>query len=134
MPINAKTDPACSTPRNPLPAIPSPIRRAPSTVTASLAGAVLLAAANPARADAIDGSWCSETGRRIAIEGSAGMLGKGIRIEGQYTRHSYAFTMPPAEADAGAAVEMVLQGETRVRIRIGALEPQIWRRCPADIS
>lgn len=102
--------------------------------TLSAGTIVLLAATIPARADAIDGNWCSESGHRIAIEGPTGTWGKGIRIEGQYTRHSYAFTIPPAEADAGSAVDMVLQGETRVSVKIGSRDAQIWRRCPANIS
>lgn len=87
-----------------------------------------------ARADAIDGDWCADNGRRIAIAGPSGTTPKGLRVQGQYTRHTFAFTMPEAETDAGAPVDMVLQGETRVRITIGLAAPQIWRRCQPGIS
>ena len=85
-------------------------------------------------ADAIDGNWCSEAGRRIAIEGPSGTTPAGVQIRGDYTRHSFAFTMPPPESDAGAAVAMQLQGETRVQVVIGSTAPQVWRRCPPGIS
>ena len=100
-----------------------------------LAAGALLSGANIAHADAIDGDWCSETGgRRIAIEGPSVTTPKGVRMQGNYSRHAFAFTMPPVEIDAGAPVEMRLQGESRVRVSIGGGEPQIWRRCPAGIS
>lgn len=99
-----------------------------------LAGAALLAGLAPAQADAIDGAWCSDNGRRIAIEGSSVTTPKGVRMQGAYTRHTFAFTMPGEEVDAGASVDMVLQGEYRVRVRIGAGEVQVWQRCPPGIS
>lgn len=100
----------------------------------ALAAATLLAGSGLARADAIDGDWCSENGRRIAIAGPSVTTPKGVRMQGAYTRHAFAFTMPEAEADAGSPVDMVLQGETRVRVTIGATAPQIWRRCQPGIS
>jgi hypothetical protein len=96
--------------------------------------AILATGAGPALADAIDGSWCSEDGRRIVIEGPSGTTPAGVQIRGDYTRHSFAFTMPPPEGDAGAAVAMMLQGETRVQVTIGSTVPQVWRRCPPGIS
>lgn len=96
--------------------------------------ALLIITASPACADAIDGDWCSEEGRRISIQGPSVTTPAGVRMQGQYSRHSFAFTMPAAEADAGAQVDMALQGETRVSVRIGAAEARIWRRCPPGIS
>lgn len=87
-----------------------------------------------ARADAIDGNWCGPKGRRISIEGSSGVYAGGHRLEGRYTRHSYSFAIPPGAPDAGAAVDMVLQGETRTSVRIDNGPAEIWLRCPADIS
>lgn len=87
-----------------------------------------------AHADAIDGNWCSESGRRITIEGPSVTTPAGVQMQGAYGRHSFAFTMPAAESDAGAAVAMQLQGETRVQVIIGTAAPQIWRRCPPGIS
>ncbi|MBX9646640.1 MAG: hypothetical protein K2X57_06255 [Xanthobacteraceae bacterium] len=89
---------------------------------------------DPAHADAIDGDWCSDHGRRISIAGPSATTPKGVKLQGNYTRHTFSFTMPDAENDAGAAVEMVLQGETQVRVLIGPNAPEIWKRCPPGIS
>ena len=94
----------------------------------------LLTATGAARADAIDGDWCSEKGRRISIDGPAYSLSGAAKAQGNYTRHTFVFLMPTGEPDTGAAVDMVLQGESRVRVKIGETEPQIWRRCPPGIS
>lgn len=101
---------------------------------AALAGLALLAGMTTAHADAIDGAWCSDGGRRIAIEGPSVTTPKGVRMQGAYTRHTFAFTMPGEEVDAGAPVDMVLQGEHRVRVKIGAGDVQVWTRCPPGIS
>ncbi|MGO4671839.1 hypothetical protein AB4Z40_02985 [Bosea sp. 2YAB26] len=98
------------------------------------AAAVTVGAVNPARADAIDGAWCSGHGQRFAIEGPSVTTTKGLTLSGTYTRHRFSFTLPPGEADAGAPVDMVLQGETQVRVTIGSAGAEIWRRCPAGIS
>jgi len=94
----------------------------------------LLMGAPMALADAIDGQWCSPSGRRIAIDGPAGVAPKGTRFTGQYSRHGFDFTMPNGEEDAGSPVYMQLQGERRVRVHIGLNEQQTWQRCPPDIS
>lgn len=99
-----------------------------------MTAATMLALPGIALADAIDGNWCSEKGRRISIEGSSVTTPKGARLTGSYTRHTFAFTLPAGEDDGGAPVDMVLQGEMRVRVKIGLADPQIWRRCAADIS
>jgi hypothetical protein len=88
----------------------------------------------PAWADAIDGAWCSDKGQRYAIEGSSITTTRGAKLTGAYTRHTFAFTLPASEENAGATVDMVLQGEMRVRVRIGGGEPQMWHRCPPGIS
>ena len=54
----------------------------------------LLVSASAARADAIDGNWCGPKGRRITIEGPAGLYAGSFRLEGRYTRHSYSFSIP----------------------------------------
>lgn len=100
----------------------------------ALAGTALLAGIGLAQADSIDGDWCSDNGRRIAIAGASVTTPKGVWMQGNYTRHAFDFTMPEAETDAGSPVDMVLQGETRVRVTIGSTPPQIWRRCQPGIS
>lgn len=94
----------------------------------------LLFAAPAARADAIDGNWCGPGGRRITIEGSSGVYAGAHQLEGRYTRHSYAFAIPQGAPDAGALVEMMLQGETRTSVRIDNGPAEIWQRCSPDIS
>ncbi|MCX7325549.1 MAG: hypothetical protein NTZ14_14195 [Hyphomicrobiales bacterium] len=101
---------------------------------ASLGMMVWLLGGGVARADSIDGHWCSDSGRRIIIEGPAVTTPAGVRMQGDYSRHGFAFTMPGNEADAGSAVDMVLQGEQRVSVRIGPSAAQIWRRCAAGVS
>ena len=94
----------------------------------------LLVSASAARADAIDGNWCGPKGRRITIEGPAGLYAGSFRLEGRYTRHSYSFAIPQGAPEAGAAVDMILQGETRTSVRIDTGPAEIWQRCSPDIS
>ncbi|SFI05628.1 hypothetical protein SAMN05216304_101635 [Bosea sp. OK403] len=103
-------------------------------VFAGAVAALTFCTMSPAYADAIDGAWCSENGRRFTIEGSAVTTTKGLRLSGNYTRHTFNFTLPPEEADAGSPVDMVLQGETQVRVTIGSAAAQTWRRCTPGIS
>ncbi|HRE21309.1 MAG TPA: hypothetical protein PKW21_09785 [Rhabdaerophilum sp.] len=87
-----------------------------------------------ARADAIDGNWCGPKGRRISIEGPSGVYAGGFHLKGHYTRHSYSFAIPQGAPEGGAAVDMVLQGETRTSVRIDNGPAEIWQRCASDIS
>ncbi len=98
------------------------------------AATVTLGALSSAHADAIDGAWCSGAGERLVIEGPSVTTTRGVRLTGSYTRHSFAFVLPAEEAQAGAPVDMVLQGEMQVRVTIGATAAQTWRRCPPGIS
>ncbi len=90
----------------------------------------------PALADAIDGEWCSDDGRRISIQGRSIVTPGGRRIDGAYTRHSFEYTVPPLEPDAGQQTTMRLLSETRMEVRVGTPEsmPVLWRRCPGSIS
>lgn len=105
-----------------------------STLAVVLGAAGSLAGLGIAHADSIDGHWCSDAGKRIIIEGPAVTTPAGVRMQGNYSRHGFAFTMPANEADGGAAIDMVLQGEQRVSVRIGVAAPQLWRRCAAGVS
>jgi hypothetical protein len=87
-----------------------------------------------ARADSIDGHWCSNSGRRLIIEGPAVTTPGGARMQGMSSCHSFASTMPANVADAGSPVDIVLQGEPRVSGRIGPSAVQSWRRCAEGIS
>jgi hypothetical protein len=97
---------------------------------------VVLALASPARADVIDGDWCHDDGRRLSIRGPTIVTPGGTTLRGDYTRHSFDYTIPPDEAGSGQPVTMTLRSETRVDVRVGGQnEPvQVWRRCTATTS
>ena len=109
--------------------------------TAAQAAALAVVAtgllAGTARADVIDGDWCSRDGRHLAIKGPQIVTPGGSRIAGNYTRHTFNYVVPGGEADAGQLVAMLLLNEETVRItpRPDAL-PEIWLRCkpPAPTS
>jgi hypothetical protein len=88
-----------------------------------------------ARADVIDGDWCSGDGRHLAIRGSKILTPGGNQITGDYTRHSFNYVIPPNEKDAGQTVAMLLLNEETVRItpRPGA-QPEVWLRCKVQPS
>jgi hypothetical protein len=99
----------------------------------ALLGAVALAA--PARADSIDGNWCTESGLRMTIQGPSFVSPGGARMTGDYTRHGFSYDAPAGEPGAGGRVMLTLQGETLVRAQAaaGSIEPT-WRRCGPPVS
>jgi hypothetical protein len=101
-----------------------------------LAAAAMCGAAGQAHADAIDGDWCSGDGRQMSIQGPAIVTPGGARLQGAYTRHSFAYTVPAGEPDAGQDVAMRLLSETAVQVRVGAPERPavVWRRCTGTTS
>lgn len=90
--------------------------------------------AGEARADAIDGLWCAQDGRRIVIEGPAVTTPAGARLTGRYGRHDFAYVVPAGEPLAGATVTMLLRGETRVLVTFGSGATEEWNRCRPGIS
>jgi hypothetical protein len=101
----------------------------------SLAFCLVNLVSTAAYADAIDGTWCAEKDhRQITIQGSSGTFPGGQKVSGDYTRHSFAFEVPPPLANAGQKIDMRLLGETVLRaIAISAdgtrSDPELWRRC-----
>lgn len=97
--------------------------------------AVVLLPTTPARADAIDGDWCSRDGRSLSIRGPEITKPGGTRMQADYDRHHFHYVVPAAEPGAGQHVFMTLRGEYLVHLRIGADAPaaaapiQEWRRC-----
>lgn len=92
--------------------------------------------AGAAWADAIDGTWCADKDyRQITIQGSYATFPGGQKINGDYTRHSFAYEVPPPFANAGQKIDMRLLGETVLRaitiLQDGQTrsEPELWRRC-----
>ena len=107
--------------------------RSVRTVSA-VALAALLALAPPALADAIDGHWCSQDGRRLEITGPSIVTPGGVRITGTYDRHYFSYVAPPADKGAGETVDMALMGEMAVQVRAGNAAPETWNRCAPPVS
>ncbi|CAN1544647.1 hypothetical protein MCEMSEM23_01910 [Rhabdaerophilaceae bacterium] len=105
-----------------------------SGLTLALLG--LFGISAPARADSIDGKWCSEDGKlRIEIKGSTGIWGRGLMIDGTYLRYTYLFTMPAGEPDAGQPVEMRFRrADQRMLVKIGGGEQAFWQTCLPEVS
>ena len=104
-----------------------------------LVALALLAPAERAWADAIDGHWCFTDGRRISISGPDVVTPGGKRMTGDYGRHSFAYLAPDGETGAGSTVFMVQLNEETIWVRIGtppsaAADSETWRRCSERIS
>ena len=102
------------------------------------AASVLLLLAGPAFADAIDGNWCHTDGRRFSIRGPEIVTPGGKRMEGNYSRHWFSYTVPAPEPGAGQTISMTLANENTVYLQRGesaAGAPQeTWIRCGPSIS
>lgn len=94
----------------------------------------LLLPAAPAWADAIDGAWCHEKGRRMVITGPNIVTPAGTSTTGDYGRHDFAYVVPQGDPGAGTRIRMVLMGEYRVRVQEGDGEAVIWERCGPSVS
>ena len=87
-----------------------------------------------ARADAIDGHWCHDDGRRFEIAGPVIVTPARSRTSGQYDRHYFSYVVPTDDPGAGSTIEMVLMGETALRLKAGNTAEEIWNRCGPPIS
>ena len=96
---------------------------------------LLLLSATAARADAIDGDWCLGA-KTMSIRGADIVTPGGQRMKGDYTRHSFSYTVPAGEPGAGEIVAMILRGEYLLHARQGGQDTplQEWRRCSARTS
>ena len=95
------------------------------------AGCAMGLMAMPALADAIDGDWCNGASH-FNIEGETILTPGRNRIQGRYTRYSFAYVVPPTEPGAGSEIGMVMvRGQEIVQLtRPGqSAGPEIWRRC-----
>jgi hypothetical protein len=101
-------------------------------VRATVLAASLAAGVPAARADAIDGNWCSADGRHFAISGPTIVTEDGLRVEGRYSRHAFAYTVPEPNKAAGRLVQMVLRNEVTLNLQVGGVADapiEVWRRC-----
>jgi len=92
--------------------------------------------AGPALADAIDGNWCHQDGRRFSIRGPEIVTPGGKHMEGNYGRHSFSYMAPAPEPGAGQNILMMLVNENTVHLRLGetASAIEVWVRCQPSVS
>ncbi len=99
---------------------------------------VALPPIGPVRADAVDGHWCHTTDGRMSISGPNIVTPGGAQMLGLYGRHSFSYVVPAAETGSGTTLNMILIDDDTVHLTNGAnttaAAPQIWHRCPADVS
>lgn len=102
---------------------------------AGLAALILLAAA-PVRADAIDGDWCSTQSRRhLSIDGPRIVTPGGRALQGDYSRHGFVYTAPAGEAEAGRRIDLRLVDDRTMLFRPeGASSDEVWNRCARPTS
>ncbi len=100
-----------------------------------LAVVALLLSTHAASADVIDGNWCFTDGRHISIKGPYVVTPAGTEMTGDYTRHSFVYTVPDSEPGAGSVVSMTLMDQETVYLRPNARSSaakspvEVWRRC-----
>lgn len=87
--------------------------------------------AGVARADAIDGDWCSADGQRMSIRGDNITVPSGKQILGNYSRHAFDYVIPSGDSGAGDTVNIILRNEFLAFSRQGSNgdRPTEWRRC-----
>jgi hypothetical protein len=103
--------------------------------------ALTLLASGAARADVIDGDWCSPDGRHLSIRGPDIVTPAGTRASGSYSRHAFSYVVPTRDPSPGFTVAMTLVNEETLQFRIGAdgnaaaqAPMQIWHRCTTPIT
>lgn len=103
-------------------------RRLHLAILAAVAGILF---SGPALADRIDGKWCSPDGKHVEIQGRQITTPGGAKMEGQYTRHSFSYTVPPAEPESGSTMYMVILNEETMEVRAGnpVARAVVWKRC-----
>jgi hypothetical protein len=103
-----------------------------SAIQILIAAGSMIGSIATARADVIDGNWCNGEGRYFTIKGPTIVTTEGTKIEGNYSRHAFSYTIPAPDPSAGAQVFMVLINEMTVRLRLGAdasAPVETWKRC-----
>ena len=88
----------------------------------------------PVQADAIDGDWCTKSGRHLSIEGPKIKTPGGKNMTGNYDRQGFDYVIPKSESDSGKNAVMVIHDDETMQMTIGKGKAQIWKRCAAPIS
>lgn len=100
---------------------------------ASLAALLVLFVSQPALADRLDGGWCGGDGKQLQISGPQITTPSGIVMQGDYQRHSFRYTAPAGDADAGQQIFMQQLNDEQMnlyRLADGKQgEPELWQRC-----
>ena len=106
------------------------------TIVMALAGLIVMDVAMPgiAHADAIDGHWCHQDGRRLQITGPVIVTPAKTRADGQYDRHYFSYVVPAGDPGAGTTVNMALMGEMTMIMKAGNTADETWNRCGPPIS
>ena len=105
----------------------------PSLIGTGFGALAVLLGAQAARADAIDGSWCLESGRRMMIDGPNIVTPAGTRTKGEYSRHYFEYVVPAGDPGAGSTITMQLLNEETVRVHESGADA-IWHRCGPSVS
>ncbi len=100
----------------------------------TIASCALAIASTQALADAIDGNWCHQDGRRLEIVGPTIVTPNNTRTQGQYDRHYFSYVVPSSDPGAGTTIDMAMMGETTIRIKSGDRPEETWTRCGPPIS
>lgn len=99
-----------------------------------VAAALAMLPAGAARADAIDGDWCLGS-QSMNINGPNIRTPAGNQTTGDYTRHTFSYTIPKGEPGEDGRLNMRLLNDDMLEVsrpRAGsgsASPPEIWRRC-----
>ena len=98
-----------------------------------LCGLLIVASTSAVRADAIDGEWCNDKGKRFTVKGPDITTPGGTATTGDYSRHAFSYTTPSTEPLAGTSVFLRLLNEQTVNMRVGSSDPstpvEVWTRC-----
>jgi len=95
----------------------------------------LVLSAVVAKADVIDGNWCSPTNATMTIEGPRIVTPSGKVTHGDYYRHHFDYIVPDGDKDAGAHVHADLIDEDHIILTMtppnatNSGQPEIWKRC-----
>jgi hypothetical protein len=95
-------------------------------VCSAILGSALIV--TPALADAIDGDWCYTT-QNLNIQGPKIRIPSGVEMQGDYSRHSFQYTVPANETGGGTVIAMQLMGEEVMQLTRTGGAPEVWRRC-----
>lgn len=108
----------------------------PMATTVAATVVAMLVAGVGARADALDGNWCFGDGRHLYIDGPKILTPGGKRLNGDYRRHTFRYTVPGGEPGAGSTAFMMQLDDNTMHMTIGdpagSAPPspvQVWRRC-----